>query len=150
MIVILRNISASTREQDIEDFIEPAIKGGLIRKSGHIEKISILVLKDTRTEKMEFHGLVTIVPDSAANRAIKKLNKKQLNGRRVLVREYQIRRWQNDSRVNRRDHIQEYKDKRLSDRRLWHVEVKVEVKKDISELSSSEEQFSNKLIDDVF
>ena len=149
MIIILRSISASTRKQDIENFIEPAIKGGFLRKNGHIEKISILVLRDTRTNKVEYHGLVTIKPDVVANRVIKKLNRKQINGKRVLIREYQIRRWQNDPRINRRDQIQEYKDMRLSDRRLWRVKVDVKVEKDISELFSSEERFSRKFIEDT-
>jgi len=150
MIIILLNISASTGNQDIEDFIRPAIKGGLLRKSGYIEKISILALKDTLTDKIEHHGLVTIMPDSAAARAIKKLNKQRINGRRVLVREFRIRLWHNDPRISRRDQIQEFRNKRKGDRRLRHVEVKLKTEKDLSGLFSSEERFSNKLGDDAF
>lgn len=149
MIIILMYISASTSNQDIEDFISPAIKGGLLRKSGNIEKISILGLKNIQTNKIEYHGLVTIIPDAIANRAIIKLTKKQLNGRRVVVREYHIRRWQNDPRINRRDYIQGLMNKRQSDRRLRCTEIKLKLKQDISELFSSEDRFSNKLGDDA-
>jgi hypothetical protein len=150
MIIILLNISASTENQDIEDFIRPAIKGGLLRKSGHIEKISILALKDTRTYRIDYHGLITITPDPVAIRAIKKLNKKLINGRRVLVREFRIRLWHNDPRINRRDQIQEFNNRRQGDRRLRHVEIKLKYEKDLSGLFSSEERFSNKLGDDAF
>jgi hypothetical protein len=150
MIIILKNISTTTREQDIEGFMKPAIKGGLLRKSGYIEKISILALKDTRTDKIKYHGLVTVTPDSVADRVIKKLNKKPLNGKRITVCEHKVRRWQNDPRINNKNQIQAFRDKRVGDRRLWHKEVKVTTEKDISSLFSSDESFSKKFNGDTF
>jgi hypothetical protein len=150
MIIILKNIPDTTRKQDIEGFIKPVVKGGLLRKSGTIEKISILALKDTRTNKIKYHGLVTLAPDSVAHRVIKKLNRKPINGKRIAICEYHIRRWQNDPRINNKDQIRVINDKRLHDRRHWHKEVKASQEKDISQLFSSHESFSKKLNSDGF
>lgn len=147
MIIILLYIPANTRNQDIAGFIEPAIKGGLLRKSGEMEKISILALKNIITDKMEYHGLVTITPDAVANRVIKKLTKKHLNGRRVVLREFHIRNWHNDPRISRRDLTLRVRNKRHSDRRHRCEEVKLKVEQDTSDLFSSDARFSNKFKD---
>lgn len=139
MIIILKNIPANTRNQDIEDFIRPALKGGLFSKSGQIESISILAQKDPKMHHIEYHGLVRIMPDAIAKRAIKKLNRKRINGKHVAVHEYQIRRWQNDPRI--RNQNEELSNKRQSDRRRRHLEVE----KDISVQFSSEKGFNRKL-----
>lgn len=150
MIIILMNISASSGDKEIEDFISPAVKGGLLRKGGSIEKISILPLKDTQMNRIQYHALVTIMPDSVADRVIKKLSKKYINGRRVVIREFHIRNWHNDPRINRRDPIQGLKNKRLGDRRHRYLEIKLTKDKDISALFSSEDRFSRKLTDGTF
>ena len=129
MIIILMNVPVSTGNKDIEDFIRPAIKGGLLRKRGHIEKISILGLKDTQTNEIQYHGLVTITPDSVAKQALKKLNKKRISGRHIHVREYQIRHWHNDPRITRIDQIKKSTNRRRGDRRLRHVEVKLKARR---------------------
>lgn len=148
MIIILKNIPATTTNNDIENFIKPTIKGGLLSRSGRIERISILTQKDGKTDKVECHGLVTISPDSAAIKAIKKLNRKRINGRNILVVEYRIRHWHNDPRLNR-DHLVEAPDnRRKGDRRRRHLEVKKEkdVKKEnLAPLFSSEQKFHKKL-----
>ena len=87
MIVFLRRIPANTRKQDIIDFIEPALKGGLLQKAGRIEDIKILVFEDTQTKIMEYHCLVTIDSEDVANRIIKKLNRKAFKGKHIPVRE---------------------------------------------------------------
>ena len=50
MIVFLRRIPANTKKHDIIDFIEPALKSGLLQKSGRIENIKFLIFKDTQQE----------------------------------------------------------------------------------------------------
>lgn len=120
MIIILKNIPADTGNKKIEDFIRPVIKGSLLSKSGRIESISNLVQKNIKTNKIEHHGLVRITPDSVAERAIKKLNRKRVNGRYINVHEYQIRLWQNDHRISR-GQIENFTNKRQSDRRCRNV-----------------------------
>jgi hypothetical protein len=88
VIIILKNIPGHTENHQVEGFVSPAIKGGLLRKSGAIDKIEIHVQKDTVKHTVEYYALVTITPDSVAIKAIEKLNKKRINGRHILVTEW--------------------------------------------------------------
>lgn len=148
MIILLKNILSNTTDKDIEDFIRPAIKGSLLSKRGRIEHISILKQKDSSMEDYECHGLVTITPDSVAIKAINKLNKKRIKGKSVIVREYQIRRWHNDPRINRDQLVEASKNKRKDDRRRRNLEIKKEneLKEKNAELQfTSEKAFYRKL-----
>ncbi|TAK64181.1 RNA-binding protein [Methylobacter sp.] len=148
MIILLKNILSNTTEKDIEDFIQPAIKGSLLSKRGQIEHISILRQKDSSMEDFECHGLVTITPDSVAIKAINKLNKKRIKGKSVVVREYQTRRWHNDPRISREQLVEASKNKRKGDRRRRNLEIKKEneFKEKKAELQfTSEKAFYRKL-----
>lgn len=123
MIIILRRIPQNTKESEIIEFISPVLKGGLLKKTGHIENVKILVLKDNQRGTIEYHGLVTIDPDSAANRVIKKLNRKLFKNRIIMVREYFYRSWHNDPRVNMHQWNEELDDKRKKNRRRARLEV---------------------------
>jgi hypothetical protein len=114
MDIILKNIPPGTTYEHIRDFIEPAIKGSLLRKSGRIENISILVQKACKKYDLKYYGLVTIIPDAMAEQAIRKLNRKKINGRNINVVEYRIRRWHNDRRGRNYDKLS---DTRFGDRR---------------------------------
>ena len=143
MIIILKKIPFNTTEIQIENFLETAVKGGLLSKSGYIDNISFLAKKQIETDKIEYHGLVTILPDSIAKRAIKKLNGKMLNGKYIVIAEYKNRSWHNDQRVNPIIKIES--DRRKGDRRLKSIEVKPKVKKTFSLEFSSEKRFNKKL-----
>jgi len=136
MLILLRRIPQNTNEQDIIDFLEPALKGGLFKKTGHIESIQILVLKDMQRKTIEFHGLVSIDSEAAANRVIKDLNKTTFKNKPILVREYFHRSWHNDPRINMRQWNEELVDKRKSSRRRPRLEV---VTKESLTFSDSEE-----------
>ena len=141
MIIFLGRIPANTRKHEVTDFIEPALKGGFFQKSGRIEHIKILVLKDKNTNTLEYHGLVTIDPDDAAKRVIKKLNRKVFKGKHIAVREYQLRAWHNDPRINMREYNEELMNKRKGDRRRSRIEED----EDISDKFSSNEVFHRNL-----
>lgn len=141
MIIFIRRIPANTRKQDIIDFIEPALKGGLLKKSGHIETIKILIFRDTHTKILEYHCLVTIEPEVVANRVIKKLNRKAFKGKHIAVREYFHRSWHNDPRVNMHEWNEELKNKRQADRRR----PRLEVIPDLSNKFSSSQSFHRTL-----
>jgi RNA recognition motif-containing protein len=141
MIVMLRRIPANTKKHDVFDFIEPALKGGLLKKSGRIEDINILIFKDTQTMVMEYHCLVTIDSNAVAYRVIKKLNRKPFKGKRITVREYFPRSWHNDPRINQHEWNEELVDKRQADRRR----PKLEVVEDISDKFSSSKGFHRTL-----
>lgn len=121
MIIILKRITKTTRKYEIEAFIEPTLKGGLLKSSGYIESISIRVLKDTQLNLLEYYGLVGISPDAVAKRAIKKLNGKQLNGQQIGVSAFFVRDSRNERRTNYRVSAK-FLDKRKRDRRRPYLE----------------------------
>ncbi len=59
-----------------------------------------MILRDIVVNKMEYHALVTIEPDSVGERVIRQLNRKPIVGKRIAVREYMHRSWHNDPRMN--------------------------------------------------
>jgi hypothetical protein len=116
--IILINIPADTQPKQIMDFIEPAIRGSLLKKGGRIENISILVQRGNHKYDYKYYGLVTIMPDAIAEQATKKLNRKRINGKNINVLEYKVRRSFNDRRFNR-DH-DGVGNRRLGSRR-WQI-----------------------------
>lgn len=142
MIIFLRKIPAATKPSEIIAFVEPAIKGGLFRRSGRITGVKILALQDKRLKTLEFHGLVTVEPDAVALRAIKKLKGRRFKGKFVVIRQYFERDWHNDPRQNRGALVeQNIQNRRMSDRRRGKD---LEIIKDISEKFSSSGDFVRK------
>lgn len=141
MIIFLRRIPASTKKHEISDYLEPVLKGSLLQKSGNIESIKILVLRDTQTNTLEFHGLVEIDSDSVAKRVINKLNRKVFKGKNIAVREYHQRSWHNDPRINMHEWNEELVNKRQSDRRRRRLEVET----DLTNTFSSNKHFHRSL-----
>lgn len=140
MILFLRKIPANTKLAEISAFVAPALKGGLFRKSGRIVKIEILALHDIRLNAHEFHGLVTVEPDSAGLRAIKLLKGRRFKDKLIIVRQYVHRSWHNDPRQShKRFNIGE--EQRKADRRRGKY---LEVISDLSEKFSSTGDFARK------
>lgn len=139
MQIILKHIPANTLRKDIEDFVKPALKGGLFRKSGHIERISMLVQKAPGMSGFEHHALVDITPESIARKAMTKLNCTRLKNKIISVNEYQTRLWHNDPRINR-ESVEEVLNKRKGDRRRRNLEVE----KSNSALFSANKSFHKK------
>lgn len=121
MIIFLRNIPAKTKHSDIIAFMEPAMKASLFGKKSVIESVKVLHLKDSRTNISEFHGLVSIQPDAAAKKVIKRLNRKRFLNKYIAVREYQRRDWHNDPRLSYKP-LAATAERRVGDRRRRYVE----------------------------
>ena len=117
MRLILVRIPAHTSHQDIARFIEPAINRRFSFRKNRIGRVEILRLHDKNINTVEYHGLVTIEPDSLALRAILKLNRKPINGKHIAVRQYHNRSLHNDSRMKKSPLPLKNKDRRLADRR---------------------------------
>ncbi len=126
MVIILRRIPPSTQDDEISAFLDPLLKGSFYQRSGHIESIRILVLKDNQRNTLEYHGLVSIDSEVAANRVIKQLNRKQFKNKPIIVREYFHRSWHNDPRVNMHQWNEELENKRKRTRRRARLEVVTE------------------------
>lgn len=130
-MIILKKISVKTKTQDIKDFIAPAIKGSWLSRNGQIKTIVILTQRNIRTRVIHHHVLVEIIPNSVAERVIKKLNMKILVGKYIAVCEYKLRSWHNDPRMNHSyaSTYKRLKNKRVADRRDQYEEV---ISEDIS------------------
>ncbi|MGR9115712.1 MAG: hypothetical protein ACU85E_08095 [Gammaproteobacteria bacterium] len=121
MHIILVRIPAETTKNDIIHFFEPVLKKGFFVRKGIIEHIEIKIIHDSSLNAMEFHGLVKIKPDVVALKAIKKLNRKVINGKHIAVREYHFRNWQNDPRLKPLPTNLKFRDRRKEDRRRNHL-----------------------------
>lgn len=121
MIVILKKISPTTLVSDIENFIKPALIGGLLKKTGRIERITIQMLTQVETNLVEYNALVRIEPDIVGARVVKLLNRKALNGKHINVTEYDFRHRDNDRRLS---HSLTSHDRRASDRRRRNLTIK--------------------------
>ncbi len=130
MLVFFRNIPPTTEKSDLISAIKPVMKRrfffDFFHRPGAIVNVMLLDLLDKKQNKMNVHGVVTILPDDVANLVIKQLDRKVINGRRVTVREYHIRHPHNDPRRNTTDVSQDILDKRTGDRRQHEVVSEVE------------------------
>lgn len=140
MILFLRKIPANSKLGEIVDFVTPALKGGLFRRSGKILKVQILAQHDTLLNVHEFHGLVTVEPDSAGFRAIKLLKGRRFKDKLIIVRQYVHRNWHNDPRQIHKQSSFDV-EKRHADRRRGKY---LEEIKDISGQFSSSGDFARK------
>lgn len=127
MNIILKNIPAHMSTEDIRKFIKPALKGGLLSKSGNIESISIQKKKDINSNVIRHHGLIRITPDIAANRVIKIITRKlkKYDGC-ISADQYRIRLWHNDPRSGV-DKIEGLNDRRQCNRRRGQFELSNEL-----------------------
>ena len=123
MVIILKNLTANTKKQDIKNFIIPHVKGGMLSKSGNIKDISILKHKDVRLNMIVYHALVDISPDSVAERVIKKLHRKSIGGKYIAINRYFVRNSRNDPRRNKLQTNHPLNNKRLCDRRNQYEEI---------------------------
>lgn len=123
MIVFIRNIPGDTLRNEIVDFVQPAIKGGLFRAKGEIKKIEMLALKDKNINLTEYHALVHIEPDAVALRAIRKLHGQRFRNKLVTVRQYFFRNRKNDRRLRLKAVSAEIKEKRKNPDRRRDLEV---------------------------
>ena len=142
MIIILERISAKTDIQDIQDFIAPALKGGIFQKSGRLGYIKIEILKDNINGMHEYYALVLVNLDLVAQRIIKKKNMHLLGERRVKVRQYYVRSWRNDPRNKDDQKNEAIVDMRQDDRRKSALE---KIVKEQGVKFSSDKVFNRKL-----
>ena len=137
MIILFRNVPEQTKDHHLAAFIEPVLKVTWFRKKIIVEELKVIHLHDQHSKASEYHGLVTIQPESAAIRVIKRLNGKAILGRPIFVREYHRRTWHNDPRIKHDFHHSEVVCQRVADRRRKHLEVI----KDVSTKFSGDKSF---------
>jgi hypothetical protein len=92
MVIIIPRITDSTQRPDLRDFVETVLaKWFQLPFSAHPRIVSYRILSVTDRQGVTLrHGLVTVTPDDAAARVIRKLNGKSLKGKRVGVKRYDM------------------------------------------------------------
>jgi hypothetical protein len=123
--LFIRKIPANTTLAELRDFIDSGVSWMERFRWGQRYRIieaKILTIIDRSTREIEFHGLVTIEPDSLADQIIKRLHIKRFKGRRVAVRRYYKRSPLNDRRRDQDEPFASLQssDKRCRDRRRQH------------------------------
>lgn len=117
MRIIIKKLPANTLLVEIKTFVAPALKRFFPFKSGQIQNIKLLVLKDLQTHEYEFYGLIDIIPDKAGLRAIIKLKNQRIKNKPVLVRQYFERDWHNDRRLHAAGASPKILERRMGERR---------------------------------
>ncbi len=131
MIVFVRRIPADLTRRELEalvaEVITPRFAWLPFGVKGEVVKCEIIRIREKETGAMERHGLVTIRPDEAALKVIKRLNHTRINGKLVEVREYKVRAYQRDRRRTEEGQQSEGQDdRRQRDRRRRNLEVQTE------------------------
>ena len=114
MIVLIKNIPENSYHNDINNLIDPALKGGIFSKRGQVNNIEIIALQEENTKSLEFQALATIEPDDAASRVIRKIHGQFIMGKRIVVREYFVRSWRNDKRIGEKPPSLSIKERRTT------------------------------------
>ncbi|WP_446809472.1 hypothetical protein ACH50O_19805 [Methylomonas sp. 2BW1-5-20] len=127
MILIIKNIPSITKESELGDFVDSALKFCLLIpiKLGNILKTDIFCLKNIKTNVLSFHGRVFIDDEKAGKRVIRKLHGKRFKNKIVEVREYFIRSSKNDRRLAQKPVPADILEKRRGERRcnIKHVDT---------------------------
>jgi hypothetical protein len=90
MFVIIPRITNDTKRSDLRDFVETVLESWFrLPFSAHPRIVSHRILTvNNRDGTTQRHGLVNLTPDDAALMVIRRLNSKNLNGKRVGVKHY--------------------------------------------------------------
>lgn len=105
MRIFLKQIPIGTNKRDILEFIAAAIKGGFFSKRSRVTSMLIMEQRNPQHNTMDYHAIVTIEPDSIAERIIQKMNQQTFKGKSIEVRRYYTRDPATDPR--KRNHILE-------------------------------------------
>lgn len=90
MNLLIPRITDSTKRGDLRDFVNRVLEKWLrLPFSARPQIVSCRILSTTDTVGVtERHGLISVTPDDAALKIIRKLNGEYLKGKRVGVKQY--------------------------------------------------------------
>ena len=120
--IFIRLLPGSVTRHDLMAFLQPGLehRWSLFDRTPHgkIAKCSILKITDLDKDTIEFHGVATIEPASAAMAAIKRLNGTRFKGKRMEVRKMTRRSSFRDKRKKQSEPLSEdFFEERRRDRR---------------------------------
>ncbi len=99
MKIFIKNIPENTTPDDLVRFFTPFLKKSLkhpFRTKGKLTKQYVVAQIDQEDNIVGRHGLVTIEPDEVAKSILKRMRRIPFKGKKVIVRKFIDRSWQND------------------------------------------------------
>ncbi|TPQ28890.1 hypothetical protein [Methylomonas koyamae] len=96
MILFFKDIPVNSRPNELYSLIASAVGGEA--DSGEVLKAEVMVIRDKRTNALEYHGLTMINSEQFGLKVIERLNGKPFNGSEIQVRPYNFRDYLNDRR----------------------------------------------------
>jgi len=120
MMLFIRRIPTDLSRRELEKIVREALKPKVwwpFGPPGTLTRCEVLAIFDKDTGDRERHGLVSIVPQRAAWRVIKRLNRSKMKGKMVEVRPYVKRMYQRDRRIRGYDDRAIEHEARTDDRR---------------------------------
>ncbi len=100
MYIIVKQLHSATTLYDLEQFVNPALKGFLWQKGAALKALKIVGLVNKEGHVVERLGLIRVTPESEKTRLIRLLNGKSIGAIPCNLSEYTVRHWSNDRRDN--------------------------------------------------
>jgi hypothetical protein len=119
MKIIVTKLTAGAGVRDVMTFFKAGLKRRFplpLRAEPKVENCQIIRIVDDDGGPEEFIAVLNVSPEKEALRAIQRLNRTQLKGRLVEVRQYRYRSSRNDRRSRRYPVANEH-ERRADDRR---------------------------------
>jgi len=91
MKILIAHIPSQIQRQELMDLVESSVRPTwlpFVKLNGTVAKCKMIRILDLDTGGIEYHGLIDIYPERAAQRAIRKLNNRPLNGHRLTARRW--------------------------------------------------------------
>lgn len=127
MFLFIRMVPKSVTCNELRNFASKGAGDFWTRfsgKQGSVDSISINKFTNQDTQSVEYHGLVNIEPATAAQAAIRRLNRTTLKGVPVEVRKFYCRSELRDRRRQQSSEEHElFNDLRKGDRRRYQLNV---------------------------
>ena len=101
MDLIVLNVPAHSTSRALLKFIREGLVSRFripFQEKPRILKCVVMKYTDRDTGKVEYHGLVSIKPDKAAQNVVRRLNQQKFNGRRIEIRKFHHRSIRRDPR----------------------------------------------------
>ncbi|WP_428624364.1 hypothetical protein [Sedimenticola sp.] len=91
MKIFIPHVPAAAKRQELLSLVQDAVQPKWFlpfSKGGTVAKCNLIRILDMDTGNVEYHGLVEVYPEQTAEKAIRSLAGKQLNGYRLSARKW--------------------------------------------------------------
>lgn len=91
MKILIAHIPSETERQELMSLVTKAVRSPwlpFLKRNCTISKCKMVRILDLDTGGIEYHALVDIYPDRAAEKAIQRLNGKSMNGQQLAARRW--------------------------------------------------------------